>query len=193
MHFNIIDAEAIYRRLLAAPDAATREAIFRDELVAPFSGLSQWFGDPMTSFAQWGMSPEQFGDANRAHMQHVVDTMAAHDAWGQATQSLNEGRAAFARYADRIPLENVVFGLYLADMGNAPWARGYTGFGAFPGLIMTVYGEPDEYNLARVKPCTVHELHHNIFGAVYPDKPMIATVGEYMIGEGLAESCAGEL
>lgn len=194
MKFNVIDTENIYRRLLDTPDAASRAVMFNDELVAPFSGLAKVFGmDGQTAFKMWGMAPDLFGGDHRDKLRATIETMAAANAWGRAAEALAEGAAAFAKYADRIPQNPITFGLMLADMSAAPWSKGYTGFGAIPGWVMTVYGEPSEYNLARVKPATAHELHHNIFGAVFPNKPMIATVGEYMIGEGLAESFAAEL
>jgi uncharacterized protein YjaZ len=194
MQFQIVDTESAYRRLLAAPDAGTRETIFRDELIAPFSGLVQLFGgDGLAAFAGWGMSPDQFADDQREHVAAIIETLAAHDAWTRAAQALEDGRAAFARYADRIPLGVIVFGLYVADMSNVPLQRGYTGFGGIPGWIMTVYGVPDAYNLYRVEAATAHELYHNVRGAVFPGNMATATLGEYMIGEGLAESFAAEL
>lgn len=199
MKFSIVDTESAYRRMLAAPDAAAREAIFREELAAPFAGLARFFGmdDPVAALRQWRMSPEQFADDNRARMARALDTLAEADAWNQAAQALEEGRAAFALYAERIPLDEVIFGLYLADLAEMPGAPpergGYTGFGGIPGWIMTVYGDPNPYNLSKIKGATVHELHHNIMGSVWPGSPMIASVGAYMIGEGLAESFAAEL
>ena len=194
MQFQIVDTEQAYRRLLAAPDAAARERIFSEELIAPFNGLVQIFGgDGMTTFAAWGMSPEQCAGDRRGQMAGIIDTLAAHDAWNEAAQALEDGWAAFARHADRIPLDSIVFGLYVADMSNVPLQRGYTGFGGIPGWIMTVYGVPDEYNLYRIQAATAHELHHNIRGSVFPTNMMTTTVGEYMIGEGLAESFAAQL
>jgi uncharacterized protein YjaZ len=193
VQFQIVDTETIYRRLLAAPGAAGREAIFQ-ELIAPFTGLVQVFGgDGLAAFASWGMSPQQFAGENCERMAAILDTLAAHDAWSQAAQALEEGGAAFARYGDRIPLDTIVFGLMMADMSGVPLQRGYTGFGGIPGWIMTVYGDPDEYNLARIKAATVHELHHNIRGVVVPSSFLTISVGEYMILEGLAESFAAEL
>jgi uncharacterized protein YjaZ len=194
MKFQIVDTERAYRQLLTAPDAAVRETIFREELIAPFSGLVQFFGgDGMAAFAGWGMSPDQFASDKREQMAAIIETLAAHDAWNKAAQALEDGRAAFARHANRIPLDTIVFGLYVADMSSVPLQRGYTGFGGIPGWIMTVYGVPDEYNLYRIKAATAHELHHNVRGSVLPGNMMTATVGEYMIGEGLAESFAAEL
>lgn len=195
MQFQIVDTEATYRRMLAAPDADARAAIFQKELAAPFAGLARIFGhaDPEAAFAQWGMTAEMFAPERHAEMSARLDALAAADAWSRTARALERGRAAFARYADRIPLDTVVFGLYLADMPDLPGLGGYTGFGGVPGWIMTVYSRPDAYNLERVEACTVHELHHNILGAAFPAAPMIASVGAYIVGEGLAESFAAEL
>lgn len=196
MDFQIVDTESAYRRLLAAPDAATREAIFRQELVEPFIGLARFFGgDGPAVFAQWGMTPEQFSEEKHEQMAAVIDALAGANAWKRAAQALETGRAAFASHADRIPLDRVIFGLYIADMSATPQARGYTGFGGIPGWIMTVYGAPDEDNLRQVEAATVHELHRNILGASNPQamNMMQVTVGDYMILEGLAESFAAEL
>lgn len=204
MEFEILDSERTYRRLLDAPDATAREAIFRAELAEPFTGLARAFGmsDPLAAFAMWNMKPEQFAPENRDHMRGVIDALAGADAWNRATRALERGREAFAAYADRIPLERIVFALLLADLGRIPQAGGYTGFGGIPGWIMTVYGEPSADNLTRVEAATVHELHHNVMGVLpWESNPggrgyaimTTFTVGEYMILEGLAESFAAEL
>lgn len=197
MQFNILDTLDIYNRLLDEPDAGQREAIYRAELVEPFAGLATVFGgsDPVASFGMWGM-PLALFDAQREHTRSVVDQLAAANAWRRAASALDNGYAAFAAYADRIPLDRITFGLMVADMSGAPQAGGYSGFGAVPGWIMTVYGEPNAQNLRCVEAATVHELHHNLAsaaGAVGFKNMMTITVGEYMIGEGLAESFAAEL
>jgi uncharacterized protein YjaZ len=194
MKFNILDTESTYRRMLEVSGDTIRKEIFRDELIAPFTGLVNIFGgDGIAAFAQWGMSPEQFGAGNRAAMTATLDKLAAYDAWSKAAQALDDARAAFAAHDDRIPLDTIVFGLLVADLRGNPLDRGYTGFGGLPGYIMTVYGEPNAYNLARIKGATAHELHHNVRFAVEPFHPMAATVGQYIIAEGLAESFAAEL
>lgn len=197
MKFELIDTQAAYARLLDEPDRAAREAIFRAQVVAPFAGLAQRFGgsDPLAMFAQWGMSPDLFSGVQRAQTQAVVEGLAAADGWQRAAASLARAREAFAPYADRIPLQEVVFGLLVADLsrGSAD-TEGYTGFGGVPGYVMTVYGKASPFNLERIEACTVHELHHNVLSAVFPKNFMTeTTVGDYMVMEGLAESFAGEL
>ena len=82
MHFKIINTETIYRRLLAEPDAAAREAIFHDELVAPFQGMVNSFGggDGLAMYGMWGMSPEQFAGEKRAWMEQTINGLAAANA-----------------------------------------------------------------------------------------------------------------
>jgi len=196
MHFDILDIESIYRRLLAAPDDAAREAIFDAELVAPFDGLARMMGGGgRATFAQWGMKPEQFGGALRSQMATYVDALAGANAWGRFAEALERGWRAFSAYHDRIALEKSVAALVLSDMSKAPWARGYAGFGAIPGWLMVTYWQPDAYNLARVEAATVHELHHQLMGASLAagGVNMMTSLADYMLGEGLAESFATEL
>jgi uncharacterized protein YjaZ len=194
MDFQIIDTEAIYRRLLAAPDAAARETIFRDELVAPFEGMARFFGgEGLAMFRQWGMDPAHFAPdgpyGGAAAMAARVDRLADADAWSRAARALDAGRETLARHAD-LPDGPIVFALVLCDMTPMPNQRGYSGFGAIPGWIMTSYGEPDAYNLHRVEAATVHELNHNVRATQFS---LIATLADYVVAEGLAESFAAEL
>jgi uncharacterized protein YjaZ len=194
MKFKIVNTQSAYRRLLAEPDAARRQAIFCEELVEPFAGLVQFFGgDGLTTFKMWGMSPEQFEGEQRDLTASIIDALAAHDAWTRATKALDKGWAAFEPYANQLDRDSITFGLYVVDMGNVPMQRGYCGFGGIPGWIMTVYGVPNDYNLPRLEGTTVHELHHNLFGTYWKDQGMMSSLAAYMIGEGLAESFAAEL
>lgn len=199
MKINYINTEPIYRRLLGEPDAAKREEIFRQELIAPYEGLVNTFGggDGLKQFAQWSLyTPEAFSKDNRETIVSLLDTMSSHKAWQKTVQALEDAHRAFAPYESRIPLGTIECGLFLADgkmmrRFNA-LDRGYTGFGGVPGYVMVVYGEANEYNLYRLKGTTVHELHHNVRFALFPFT-MYVTVGEYIIAEGLAESFAAEL
>jgi len=198
MHFNVIDTYSTYQKLLAEEDAAAREKLFRAELVEPFAGLTRIFGggDPLALFAQWNMKPEAFAPQNREVMRARLDALQSANAFDRAAQSLERGWAAFEPYHDRIRHDAITFALLLCDLGAMPMAGGYSGFGAIPGWIMTIYDTPTPDNLKRVEACTVHELHHNL--AAGSDSGvnfnmMAITVGEYMVMEGLAESFSAEL
>lgn len=194
MRFTIVDTKQAYRALLAAPNNATRNAIFQQQLIAPFEGVVRIFGgDGLTTFAQWGMAPSQFAGENQARMAASVEQLVAYNAWERSVQALERGKAAFAPFAEQIGLDHVTFGLFLADFSRVPLHRGYTGFGGLPGYIMTVYDQPDAYNMGQLEGCTVHELHHNVRFTLFPFNPMTTNVGEYIVAEGLAESFATEL
>lgn len=191
MQFTIVDTESAYRRILTAPDAAERAAIFEQELAAPFSGLVQMMGGDPAVFTQWVMGPEQLV-ADRERRQRYLDILAANDAWARAARALEVGRAAFADHLGRIPPRDIVFGLFLSDMSAMPIQHGYSGFGAIPGYVMTVYDEPTAANLARIEACTIHELHHNLRFRLFPFNLMTTNVADYIVAEGLAEAFAAE-
>jgi uncharacterized protein YjaZ len=191
MQFTLVDTEAAYRRILSTPDAAGRAAIFERELAAPFSGLVQMMGGDPAMFTRWVIGPEQLA-ADRGRRLRYLDMLAAHDAWARAARALEMGRAAFADHLGRIPPRDIVFGLFLSDMSAMPFQHGYSGFGAIPGYVMTVYDEPTAPNLARVEACTIHELHHNLRFRLFPFSPMTTDVADYIVAEGLAEAFAAE-
>jgi uncharacterized protein YjaZ len=197
MELTVIDTEAIYRRLLGTPDAARREAIYREELLAPFGGLFRVFGggDPLAMAGNWTLyTPEQFADSARPTIAALVDRLAAADAWRATAEALERGRAAFVPYAERVALETVTCALVIADKRRAhPLDRGYTGFGGIPGYVLVVYSDANDYTLPRIGGASVHELNHNMRFSAFPFNPRTVTVGEYIVAEGLAEAFAAEL
>jgi uncharacterized protein YjaZ len=193
MNCTILDTEKTYHAMLAAENDGERERIFRKDLIEPFAGLVAMMGggDGLERFRQWNMAPEHWSGEKVASMRHHLAALSQANAWEQSSEALHQGLRAFHGYA--VPEKDLVFALLLADLTNTPLQRGYTGFGAIPGWVMTVYGVPDRYNLERIQACTVHELHHNILARIFPVQMSVWTVGEYMIMEGLAESFAAEL
>lgn len=124
MKFNVLDTESAYRRLLDMPDVTARESLFCAEMGTPFTGLMQRFGgsDLLSFFAQYGISPHLFeGDDNRWALD-TFDLLVEYDAWDKAAEALDDSARAFASVMDRIPLDVVQFGLFLADMRHIPLA-----------------------------------------------------------------------
>jgi uncharacterized protein YjaZ len=120
--------------------------------------------------------------------------MAAGGAWHRSAAALERGAAAFAPYADRLPLETVNCALVLTNAKRANLIdRGYAGFGGIPGYVMVTYSQANDYTLPRVEGASVHELNHNVRFKVIPFIPTQVTVADYIVAEGLAESFAAEL
>lgn len=193
MNYTILDTAATYSKLCSSLDNEQKKDIFRQEIIEPFSGLVNVMGggDAEQSLARWGLSSAHFEGEKQEQMHKHLQTLIEADAWNQSRQALEDGAKAFSGFP--VPERDVTFGLMLADLSAIPLQRGYSGFGAIPGWIMTIYGVPDAYNLHRIKACTAHELHHNILARIFPVNMATWTVGEYMIMEGLAESFAKEL
>jgi uncharacterized protein YjaZ len=195
MKFTIIDTHAAYRHIVASDDKAAQEAIFRDELIAPFAEMAARFGsnDPIAAFAQWGIRLEQLLGEQQDQVVAKLDALAEANAFGRGAQAIKRAWQAFAPYAERIPMLQVTFGVYLADLSAVPLSEGFSGNGAIPGYVMTLYDRTDAYSLARVEPVTAHEFNHNVRFAVVPFHMMTTSVGDYIVAEGLAEAFAVEL
>src|SRR5579884_149199 len=122
MNITTIDTAAIYRRLLDTPDAARRDEIYREELLAPFDGLFRIFGggDALAMAKGWGLSgPDEFAGDARDAIISILDRLAAADAWRQVESALERGRDAFAPYAERVALQTVTSALVIADKGRS--------------------------------------------------------------------------
>lgn len=99
MHFQIVDTEHVYRRILAEPNAEARAAIFAAEFEAPFSGMTRTMG--ASSLAGWVLGPEHLAADRERRLAHI-ETLAAHNAWQRAAQALEVGRAAFDGRIERV-------------------------------------------------------------------------------------------
>ncbi|GHO84744.1 DUF2268 domain-containing protein [Dictyobacter formicarum] len=196
MKLQIIDVESIYRRLLNSASAQEREAMYRQELLAPFEGMMRIYGggdDPLAWAKMWTLyTPEDFDGEQRPIIEEMVRRLTDDGAWQRPAAALEQGVAAFAPYADRIALDNISCAVVLTKHNSNMPGRGYAGFGC-PGFLMVTLSLIDEYTLPRVGPALAHELNHNVRFKLFPFHPMSITLADYIIAEGLAESFAAEL
>ncbi len=196
MKLQIIDAESIYRRLLNSASAQEREAIYQQELLAPFEGMMRMMGggDPLTQAKMWTLyTPEDFVSEQRPIIEEMVRRLTEDGAWQRSVAALEQGVAAFAPYADRIALDTITCAVVLTKHNSSVPGRGYAGFGGIPGYLMVTLSLADDYTLPRVGPASVHELNHNVRFKIVPFLPMQVTVADYIIAEGLAETFAASL
>lgn len=196
MKLHIIDVESIYWRLLSSASAQEREAIYRQELLAPFEGMMRIYGggDPLAWAKMWTLyTPEDFVGEPRPLIEEMVRRLTDDGAWQRSVAALERGVAAFAPYADRVALDNINCAVVLTKHNSDMPGRGYAGFGGIPGSLMVTLSLVDDYTLPRVGPASVHELNHNVRFKIVPFLPMSITVADYIIAEGLAESFAAEL
>jgi uncharacterized protein YjaZ len=197
MKLQIIDVESIYRCLLNSASAQEREAMYRQELLAPFEGMMRIYGggdDPLAWAKMWTLyTPEDFDGEQRPLIEEMVRRLTDDGAWQMSTAALERGVAAFAPYADRIGLDTINCAVVLTRHNSNLPGRGYAGFGGIPGYLMVSLSLTDNYTLPRVGPASVHELNHNVRFKIVPFLPMQVTVADYIIAEGLAEAFVAEL
>lgn len=196
MKLQIIDVESLYQRLLNSASVQEREAVYRQELLAPFEGMARIYGggDDLLAWAKmWALyTPEDFDGEQRPLIEEMVSRLTDDGAWQRHTAALERGVAAFAPYADRIGLDTINCAVVLTKHNSSMPGRGYAGFG-IPGSLMVSLSLIDDYTLPRVGPASVHELNHNVRFKIVPFRPMQVTVADYIIAEGLAEAFAAEL
>lgn len=200
MEFKVLDLPTTYRRLFDAKTAEERSAIFQNEIVAPFEGVTKVMGggmDPMVTMKMWGMWPEQYEGDSREQMMALFDELCRADLWSRAEHALYKAREAFTSRGHALPDRETVFGLCMTQPNPyQPGAdAGYSGFGAIPGWVMVVYWAATPDNLRCVEAATAHEMHHNILANLLPPRMNVfqINVGDYMVMEGLAECFATEL
>jgi uncharacterized protein YjaZ len=193
MKLHIIDVESIYQRLLNSASAEEREAIYRQELLAPFEDMMRIMGggDPLEQAKMWTLyTPEDFAGEQRPLIENMLRRLTDGRAWQSFADALAQGVAAFV---DRIALDDIASALVITKHNSAMPGRGYAGFGGIPGYLMVTLSLVDDYTLPRVGAAAVHELNHNVRFKIAPFLPMQITVADYIIAEGLAETFATRL
>ena len=200
MNIHWIDTFAMYREVIAAKNQDERTALFQSSFVTPWQQMMAMVAghlggsgeeDPLAGARAWGwLLPEQLAvePENMARLAEV-------QAWQRGQVAMATAVASFAPFAKRIPLDTIEGWLVLGDPAKAdPLVRGYTGGIDFrqPRFVVQ-YFEANDYNLPRLEGCIVHEMHHLIRSQVVPWNMMTATVADYIVHEGLAESYAAAL
>ncbi|HLV35387.1 MAG TPA: DUF2268 domain-containing putative Zn-dependent protease [Spirillospora sp.] len=191
-----ISTDDAYRQIVAAPEMAAKEQIFRERFGPLFAAMQESAPhipaqkDALEAAREWGMLlPEDLIDLPEA-----LRRLEAADAWQVAEKALAEGAARFAPYTDRITVNSVTGWLLLTDPAKAePSNKGYTGF-QFPGHVVSIFDTPNDYNVPRLPGLVVHELHHLVRLGLFPwtfQQPY--NVADYIVLEGMAESFAAQL
>lgn len=199
MKSNWIPTNEYYHRLLAESDAAKREQLYLDLLVAPWQqmmsmmqrpGMDQ--DDPFAGAKAWGwLLPDQT-EAISTLLQKMDDA----NAWETGKHAAAQAASRFTPYADRLPFDSFEGWLVLADptrFAHDP-QRGYTGATDwFAPRYIGQFWDPNEHNLSRVGGLVAHEMHHLVRFRVFPFNAQTTTVAEYIVLEGMAESFAASL
>ncbi len=183
------------KKVLQAP-AADREDLLRT-MLEPTTGMYRYYPGEVDLVAFHRQSAGFPLDRDEQRCLDALETLAAADAWTRMQRAVDDAAAVLLAATPGFEAPDITVLLVLGDPGDTNFmvpSLGLTGFGGISGYItITLWPYPE--NLARLECTAVHELHHNLrysTGGVVWD-PTKVTVGEHVVGEGLADAFAREL
>ncbi|SHI38036.1 Uncharacterized protein YjaZ [Nocardiopsis flavescens] len=195
MTITVVDTRTGMEGVLRAP-AADRRALL-EEMLEPSRGMYRYHPGEvdLADVHLRGMGFPLDRDGERCLA--AVGELARADAWNRIGAAMEGAAAELAGAVPGLEVHDITVLLTLGDPGDAHFtdtALGVTGFGGIPGYVaITLWPSPE--NLERLESTAVHELHHNLRwapgGVVW--NPATVTVGEHIVGEGLADAFARQL
>ena len=195
MAITVLDTNSAMRRILRAP-VADRADLLRSMLEAN-RGMYRYQPGELDLVDLHLRSSGFPIDRDEERCLDALETLAAAGAWERMQRALDGALAVLLEAKPGLTAPDITVLFVLGDPGDAHFmgpCKGVTGFGGIPGHIaITCWPFPE--NVARLETTAVHELHHNLRwgpGGVVWD-PMTVTVGDHIVGEGLADAFARQL
>jgi uncharacterized protein YjaZ len=187
MEFIIHDTLTAMAAMLAGP--LERRAGALREMLAPMRAAIPVPGDIADIHHQGGGFRV---DADDPRYLPAVERMIEADVLGQVRRELERAseRLGAAKQADELQVMFVLGNPDDEHLMNV--TGGYYGMGGAPGWLYLL-GWPADEVIGRIAHCAVHEFHHNVRYTNVEWNPATVTVGEHVVGEGLAEAFVREL
>lgn len=195
MTITVLDTYPAMREILRAP-RSDRPDLLR-AMLEPAAGMYRYFpGEPdLVSMHRMGSGFPLDRDEQRCS--EALEALHEADAWGRIGRALDEAVAVQLAATPDITVPDITVLIVLGDPADDLFMDASLGMmanGAVTGyLFLNFWPYPE--NLARLEATAVHELNHNLRyapGGVVWD-PMVVTVGEQVVSEGLADAFARQL
>lgn len=183
------------RRILLAP-VADRADLLRS-MLEPIRGMYRYHPGEVDLAAVHLQTSGFPIDRDEERCLDALETLAAAGAWERMRRALDGALAVLLEATPGLEAPDITVLLVLGDPGDEHFmgpCKGLTGFGGVSGQIAITFW-PFPENVERLEATAVHELHHNLRwspGGVVWD-PMTVTVGDHIVGEGLADAFARQL
>ncbi len=199
MNIRWVDTKQFYETIIVMPEGIERDQYYIDQFLSPWQQMmtmvagqmGELSDDPFSGARLWHwLIPNQL-----TQVPESLSKLDAVNAWQLGESAMLKAVESFASYIEQIPIESIEGWLILADPKTSdPIGRGYTGgVDWMQPRFVVQYSDPNDDNLSRLEGCIVHEMHHLIRSKVVPWNMGSATVADYVIHEGLAESFATTL
>ncbi|MGK4909655.1 DUF2268 domain-containing protein [Streptomyces albus] len=195
MSITVLDTYSAMRKILLAP-AADRVDLLRALLEAN-RGMYRHHPGELDLVAVHRQSSGFPIDRDEERCLDALETLATAGAWARMQSALEKGLAVLLEATPGLEAPDITVLFLLGDPGDEHFmgpCKGLTGFGGISGHIAITFW-PFPENVERLEATAVHELHHNLRwapGGVVWD-PMTVTVGDHIVGEGLADAFARQL
>ncbi|GAA1087582.1 DUF2268 domain-containing protein [Nocardiopsis composta] len=195
MTITVVDTYSAMKQILQAP-LAERTGLLRS-MLEPIKGMYRFAPVEVDLVDMHRMS---FGfpvDRDERRCLDALEALAEAGAWKRMQRALDEALAVQQAAVAGLQAPDITVLFVLGDPGDAHFTDtvlGVSGSGGISGYILiTLWPFPE--NLERLEVTAVHELNHNLRyapGGVVWD-PATVTVGEHVVGEGLADAFARQL
>ncbi|MFI9505650.1 DUF2268 domain-containing protein [Nocardia sp. NPDC052566] len=195
MTITVLDSYSAMKNILRAPQAD--RAGLLGTMLEQVRGMYRYAPGEVDLI---GMHHQSAGfplDRDEQRCLEALETMAAAGVWDRMQRALDEAHEVLVAANPGLVAPDITVLLVLGDPGDANFMEtslGVNGFGGISGyIVITLWPYPE--NLEHVESTAVHELNHNLRyspgGVVW--NPMTVTVGEHVVGEGLADAFARQL
>jgi len=197
MKISAVRSDDVYSKIMNAP-LDKKDDIYRYELMMPFERKWACYNIPMKAKTPDGydvimasgmlghIAPTKVDETQKQNIQLISDDTL----WKKCEMAIRKSLNCFIEQGIDLPVQEYLFTILLANAKN-PYVmlnEGYCGDGGIPGYIFS-WLIPNEYTLEHLPAALAHETNHNIRFQFIKWKNDI-TLGEMMIGEGLAENFA---
>ncbi|HUR05348.1 MAG TPA: DUF2268 domain-containing putative Zn-dependent protease [Nonomuraea sp.] len=195
MSITVLDTYSAMKQILRAP-VADRVDLLRS-MLEPIKAMYRYNPGEVDLVA---VHLETCGfpiDRDEERCLDALETLAAAGAWERMQRALDDALAVLLEATPRLTAPDITVLFVLGDPGDEHFmgpCQGLTGFGGISGQIVITFW-PFPENVERLEATAVHELNHNLRwapGGVVWD-PMTVTVGDHIVGEGLADAFARQL
>lgn len=197
MKVNYVRADGVYEKIMKAPPEKKND-IYRYELMMPFAKKWACYNVPMKAATPNGydvimasgmlghLAPEKVD----ASQKESIARISSDALWTACRQAIEKSLDCFVDSGMELPVKEYLFTILLAN-AESPYislSDGYCGDGGIPGYIFACL-TPNEYTVDRLPVVLAHETNHNVRFQFIQWRADI-TLGEMMVGEGLAENFA---
>jgi uncharacterized protein YjaZ len=200
MNIKALRSDKVYKKIMQTPEEEKIE-MYRHEMLEPFMGKWNIQHIPFRANVPGGFDVIMLNDFAylpppemiKKEMDETLSHISTENFWNECESAVSNSLSEFTKHGISLKVNDYIFTILLGNPNSRMLllSDGYTGDGGIPGYIIAAL-IPNPTTLARIKPALAHECNHNVRYQFIQWTPNV-TLGEMIIGEGLAECFATSL